>query len=105
MVLSRPGQPSRPAWVLLCKGILAWEDELPTINSAVNAVFALLICLRAKICNGNFYFYALGHIYVHLNHNHASIIYIYVLYLTVKIYTYLFRINLELYSSLGLHTF
>ena len=34
------GHPSRPARAFLCKGILAWEDELPSKYSAVNAVFA-----------------------------------------------------------------
>ena len=55
MILNRArpqsSQPSLTREGILCKGILAWEDELPNEYSAVNAVFALLFGLRAQLCN------------------------------------------------------
>ena len=60
---SRAGHPSLTREGFLCKGILAWEDELPNEYSAVNAVFALLFGLRAQLCNECSFLF--------LNHNHS----------------------------------
>ena len=56
MILNCGPLPIRPPVLtrkgFLCKGILAWEDELPKCIFRCQRGFRAVFCLRSQLCNG-----------------------------------------------------